>query len=533
MDANNAHRLSDDSRLRARLGRSLTFAADPSRLPATLTAALAIGLFVIGVIGLLDFVLHRDLPTAVQPVAALGLATWAALMSRSQRPRPALLLAVAISAAFGYLIVVAVDPTLGAITATTPIAIIVGSGVIALAAGGRDSLWVGLYSIVVAGAATILVQASLNAAALAVAVEAATIVVLMSVAFVMVGAIRKAVDDGYSRYVGLVESAPVAVVEVDLAGYLRGDDPIHIRLMNATASTTLGYVDGRRESLVKRRYLTDEFLDLLDRAAASPTGSIVTTAADGRTFKVGWQVDAATGTAALTGTDITVQRRAEEALADQITARDQFIATVSHELRTPLTGALGMLELVSSGEIDSGERDEMIQLALHQVQDMADIVEDLLVTARAASGYLNVHPETMNVSDSVEHVLAVTGEAFATDIEPDVIGWADPVRVRQIVKNLVTNAVRYGGTERGVVVATSNGMVSIEVRDSGEPLDPDFVARMFEPYERAADSRQKQSVGLGLTVARTLARLMGGDTTYEHDGEAVFRLTLPLAPVER
>ncbi len=528
MDAKDPRRLSDDSRLRARLGRSLTFAADPSRLPATITAALAVGLFVIGGIGLVDFALNRNVPTAIQPAAALGLGAWAAVMSRSRHPRPALLLAVAITFAFGYLILVAVDPALGAVTATTPVAVIVGAGVVALAAGGRDSLWVGLYSVVVAGAAAVLIQSSLQSDGMSVATEAATTVVLMTVAFVTVGAIRKAVDDGYSRYVGLVESAPVAVVEVDLAGYLRGDDPIHIRLMNSTASTSLGFVDGRRESLVKRRYLIDEFLEVLDRAAVSPTGSMVSNAADGRTFKVGWQVDAATGSVALTGTDITVQRRAEEELADQISARDQFIATVSHELRTPLTGALGMLELVSSGEIDDAERDEMVQLALHQVKDMADIVEDLLVSARAASGFLTVNPETMNVSDSVEHVLAVTGEPFQTDIQPHVVAWADPVRVRQIVKNLATNAVRYGGAERRVVVSTSNGVVSVEVRDSGEPLDPDFVARIFEPYERAVSPR-RQSVGLGLTVARTLARLMGGDVTYEHVGQAIFRLTLPAA----
>lgn len=186
-----------------------------------------------------------------------------------------------------------------------------------------------------------------------------------------------------------------------------------------------------------------------------------------------------------------------------------------------------MLELVSSGETDDAERDEMIQLALHQVKDMADIVEDLLVSARAASGHLTVHPETMDVSDSVQHVLAVTGDSFEADIEPRAIAWADPVRVRQIVKNLVTNAIRYGGDEKRVVVSTSNGVISIEVRDSGEPLDPDFVARMFEPYEKAEAPSQRQSVGLGLTVARTLARAMGGDVTYQHADQAIFRLTLP------
>ncbi|MEX1271202.1 MAG: ATP-binding protein, partial [Acidimicrobiia bacterium] len=118
--------------------------------------------------------------------------------------------------------------------------------------------------------------------------------------------------------------------------------------------------------------------------------------------------------------------------------------------------------------------------------------------------------------------------AFIDSIEPEAKAWADPVRVRQIVKNLLTNAVRYGGPQRGVTVRTEGRAVVVEVTDDGPPLAADFVARMFEPYERVGGNASPESVGLGLTVARTLARLMGGEVTYHHDGRAVFRLTLPV-----
>jgi signal transduction histidine kinase len=516
------------SRRVARLMRRwFSVRGDPERLQVVLTNALIAGFAVLAAIGLVEYLYNRRFGSLLQPVAAVVLIAWAMDMQRRQRPRPTLLLFVTVTFAFGYLVAAVLDPAAADVTDTSPIAIIVGAGVIALAAGGRDSVVVGAYALVLATLATVMIQVALGSDRVEIVVDSLNSLVVMAVAFAMVKSMRHAVDDGLARYRGLVDSAPVAVVELDLDAWSAGEPVVRLGPMNPTAAAVLGYTDGSVEVDIERARISDEFAEILARASVAPTGSDVHTLRDGRTFKIGWRTDSASGRVTLSGTDITAQRRSEEQLADQISARDRFIATVSHELRTPLTGALGMLEVVRHGDVEEGERDEMIDLALQQVRDMADIVDDLLVAARAAGGRLTVNPTAMDVSESVGDVLSVTPGPFETSIEPGVLVWADPVRVRQIVKNLVTNAVRYGGPVRGVSVRGDGRIAVVEVTDDGPPLAPDFVARMFEPYERNSAS-SAESVGLGLTVARTLARLMGGDVTYHHDGVATFRLVLPL-----
>jgi signal transduction histidine kinase len=504
---------------------------DPDRLPTVLTNALIVGFAALVAIGTVELLVTRDFGAFVQTAGSATLLLWAEAMKRRGTPKPALLLGVAATLSFGYLLTAALDPALADVTDTSPIAIIVGSGVLALAAGGRDSVRVGVYSLVIATLATAVVQFALEARPIDLVVDSANTLVVMAVAFSMVRLVRRAMEDNYSRYRGLVESAPVVVVEVDLAAYLAGSDSIRLGPMNFVASSVLGYRDGRTETILTRDAIPAEFAEILEMTASAPSGNEVRTFSDGRTFKIGWQVNRTTGSVTLSGTDITAERRAEEELSGQVSARDRFIATVSHELRTPLTGAMGMLELVRLGDIgDGAERDEMIDIALQQVKDMADIVEDLLVAARAASGHLKVQPQNMNLSEAVGDVLSVIGDNFDREIDEDVWAHADPVRVRQIVKNLVTNAVRYGGVSRSVGVRPEGRSVVVDVSDDGPALAPEFVAKMFEPYERKGGKSPSESVGLGLTVARTLAELMGGDVDYAHaEGRSRFRLTLPVA----
>jgi len=498
----------------------------PERLAGALTAALTVGFATMGIIGLVELVVTRRASAILQPVAALILFVWARQMRRRAEPKPELLLGVTITVAFAYVVLAALDPASGDITDTSPIAIMVGGGVIALSVGGRVSALVGAYAVVVVAAATVIVQTAVGSPGIEIFVDIGNSLIVMGVAFAMVGAIRQAMDSGFDRYRGLVESTPVAVVEADLAAYVEGAETIDLGPMNTTASAVLGYVDRRTSATIRRSAIPTAFSEVLDLAVRQPTGTDVRTMPDGRTFKIGWRVDALSGRITISGTDITAQRKAEEELNVQLSGRDRFIATVSHELRTPLTGAMGMLEMVTAGDVSDDERGEMLQLALLQVRDMADIVDDLLVAARAANGMLTVNSSSTDLSASVRNVLSVAAEPFEQSIEPRVLTWADPVRVRQIVKNLVTNAVRYGGPNRGVVVRTEGRLAVVEVTDDGPPLAPDFVTRMFEPYERI-DGPTTESVGLGLTVARTLAHLMGGDVSYHHDGVATFRLTLP------
>ncbi len=111
----------------------------------------------------------------------------------------------------------------------------------------------------------------------------------------------------------------------------------------------------------------------------------------------------------------------------------------------------------------------------------------------------------------------------------EVAAWADPARARQIIRNLLTNAVRYGGESIRVRSARHNGKVLVSVMDDGPGIPEEQREAIFEPYHRAHRlGTQPESVGLGLTVSRQLARLMAGDLTYRFDGDrSIFELVLP------
>ena len=108
---------------------------------------------------------------------------------------------------------------------------------------------------------------------------------------------------------------------------------------------------------------------------------------------------------------------------------------------------------------------------------------------------------------------------------------ADPSRVRQIVRNLLTNAIRYGGEDISVVVRSADGRSTICVCDNGKGIPLEQRDLVFEAYEQGrTDSPVSGSVGLGLNVSRRLARLMGGDLTYRYeDGISTFALSLPVS----
>lgn len=224
-------------------------------------------------------------------------------------------------------------------------------------------------------------------------------------------------------------------------------------------------------------------------------------------------------------------------LEDLVESKDRFVATISHELRTPLSAVLGFAEELKNqaSSFEPHEATEILELIAEQSRDMADMVEDLLVAARAEIGTVAVRPEIVYLRSQAEAALVALGSPGARTFE--VVGgpgkaWADPARTRQIIRNLITNAVRYGGSEV-IIEATTTGMVTtLSVRDDGTALDRSQWESIFEPYERAHDRPEMTgSVGLGLSVSRQLARLMGGDLVYRGDDRgSVFDLTLPGEP---
>ncbi len=242
-------------------------------------------------------------------------------------------------------------------------------------------------------------------------------------------------------------------------------------------------------------------------------------------------------TAALVGA-FWERNQTRHRLEELVRSKDEFVASVSHELRTPLTAVVGLAhELRENGhEFDEDEIRELIALIADQSRDVANIVEDLLVSARAETGGLTIIRGEVDLRRETESVLAGNTLLPAEKVSVSSDGserpaWADATRVRQILRNLLTNAVRYGGERVRVTFAQEEHTVVIRVHDSGNPIPVDAHDRIFKPYQRAHSiPSQPASVGLGLSVSLQLAKLMDGSLTYRHTGdESVFTLTLPAA----
>jgi signal transduction histidine kinase len=224
-------------------------------------------------------------------------------------------------------------------------------------------------------------------------------------------------------------------------------------------------------------------------------------------------------------------------LAALVQSKDEFVASVSHELRTPLAAVLGFAQILrdESHNLSADERIELTNTIANEATDIAGIVEDLLVAARAEIGALHVTRVPVdlraNVAQVVEVMPPTSQELIRIGLQaPGVKAIGDPVRVRQIIRNLLTNAIRYGGDRITIDIVGLGDTAVMAVSDNGPGIPPSEQDRIFEPYQIAHDpGSQPSSVGLGLAVARRLARLMEGSLTYERTGTiSVFELTLPL-----
>jgi signal transduction histidine kinase len=224
-------------------------------------------------------------------------------------------------------------------------------------------------------------------------------------------------------------------------------------------------------------------------------------------------------------------------LEELVRAKDEFVATVSHELRTPLTAVVGLSDELQHrrADFDENEISEFVSLIAEQSHEVAGIVEDLLTAARTSVGTLVVTCQMVDVRGEVEAVLAglQTGEGATIEVTGDSPAvWADPGRFRQIIRNLITNARRHGGEHVQIELTSRHDGSVIAVLDDGAGIPAALQEQVFQPYARAHEAgTQPASVGLGLSVARELARLMGGDVGHRRTaGWTRFELSLPVAP---
>src|SRR3954468_19899083 len=233
--------------------------------------------------------------------------------------------------------------------------------------------------------------------------------------------------------------------------------------------------------------------------------------------------------------------RAEAEAANRM--KDQFLATLSHELRGPVHAIAGWTQILRSGQLDAEKRSRALDVIERNAQAQAQLIGDLLDISRISSGKLRLETRPTYPVESVEAALAAVlpaAEAKGVRVERSLDPGAGPVladsdRLQQIVVNLLGNAIKF--TPRGgwveVRLEGDGGGVRIQVRDSGEGIDPEVLPHVFDSFWQAdaSPTRQQGGLGLGLAIVRQLVELHGGGVAAASPGKgqgAVFTVALPL-----
>jgi PAS domain S-box-containing protein len=234
----------------------------------------------------------------------------------------------------------------------------------------------------------------------------------------------------------------------------------------------------------------------------------------------------------------------------------RVMATLSHELRTPLSAITNSIALLErQTELGAPERAHVERLQRNS-RHLLSIIDDVLEMSRAEAGTLPMSQAVRRIGPAIDEALAdVETQASARGVvvanhvsggAADLPYWGDEGRVRQILVNLLTNAIKFTDPEGRITISAGTGesvtavtlpgagpWIYVRVEDTGRGIAPDRLESIFEPFQQSEPGDEHHGTGLGLSISRQLARAMGGDVAAQSQGVgSQFTLWLPISPSE-
>jgi len=359
---------------------------------------------------------------------------------------------------------------------------------------------------------------------------------------------RKQAEETRARLAAIVESSDDAVVGKTLDGVITSWNRAAEKMFGYTAAEAVG----QHISLIipaERREEEDEVLARLRNGEKIDHFETERQAKDGRRINISLTVSPIrnqTGRiigASKVARDITERKRTEKALLEADRLKTEFLATLAHELRNPLAPIRNSLHILRMGE-DAPAAERVHEMMERQVNHLVRLVDDLLEISRITSGKIELRTEPVEIAAVVRSAIETSkplieagGHQLAISLpaEPLTVQ-ADPVRLSQIIANLLNNAAKYTdpGGQLWLTATLEAGEVAISVRDNGIGLSADMLANVFEMFTQVdRDHKRSQGgLGIGLSLVKRLVELHGGRVEAKSAGlgrGSEFIIRLPLA----
>ena len=245
---------------------------------------------------------------------------------------------------------------------------------------------------------------------------------------------------------------------------------------------------------------------------------------------------------------VLARKRIEEAHSQAEAAnraKDEFLAMLGHELRNPLAPILTALELMELRAPDAFPKERTV--ISRQVRHVVRLVDDLLDVSRIARGRVELHREDLDLADTITKAIEIASplleersHRLETHVERGLFVHGDPVRLAQVVANLLTNAAKY--TDRGGTITVTAGRegdrIAIRVRDTGVGIDPAVLPHLFDAFYQGRQSidRRQGGLGLGLAIVKSFVQLHGGEVAAHSEGRGTgseFTVWIPALPAQR